>query len=136
MRDSEHDANLYMSGSAEGRAALRGGIAPGPSDHIGDVTEMVANRTRPANLVAGVESGPLTHDWNAPNGHLIPEYMRGAAAVIDWARTERWQMTQRAERRHEYGAKAVGMLKALLHMGELRECYREQAREIISEWER
>ena len=66
----------------------------------------------------------------------LPESLRRAGAVIDAGCKQRWDMTQRAERRHIYGARAVGMLDALLHMGELRECYREQAREIVREWER
>ena len=80
MRDSEHDANLYMT--------------------------------------------PL------------PASLRSARAVIEAGYLWRREQNERFERRREYGAKAVGMLEALLHMGELRECYREQAREIIREWER
>ncbi len=59
-----------------------------------------------------------------------------AGAVIDAGCKQRWTALERAERRREYGAKAVGMLTALLRMGELPECHRERARQIISEWER
>ena len=73
-------------------------------------------------------------EYNA-NEHLANATLRRAGEVIDRAEMQRYELS-RDERRHCAGAKAIGMLSALIRMGELPEHCREQAQRLISEWER
>ena len=62
--------------------------------------------------------------------------LNSALLVIENSYLHRCAVNDRNERRRVVGARAIGLIEALIHTGDMPEFAKERARELIQEWER